>query len=122
MINSPSQLDIHWQGPYSNELYPAVGYNIQIVNMNSGDVLASVLEHSQTIFVHIFDDEVKYCQILTVNVTAIKINAWDQVDQDQHLWASQLVIILSQLEENVNIFYNLAPHHLTWVLMLMLHS
>ena len=37
---------------------------------------------------------------------------WDQLDQDQHLWASQLVIILlSQLEENTDIFYNLAPHH-----------
>ena len=39
--------------------------------MSSGDVLASVLEHSETIFVHIFDDEVKYGQILTVNVMAI---------------------------------------------------
>ena len=33
------------------------------------------------------------------------------MDQDQHLWASQLVIILSQLEENADIFYNLASHH-----------
>ena len=33
------------------------------------------------------------------------------MDLDQHLWASQLVIILSQLEENADIFYNLAPHH-----------
>ena len=66
MINSPSQPNIHWQVPYSNEIYPVVSYYIQIVNMSSGDVL---------VFVHIFDDEVKYCQILTVNVTAIKINA-----------------------------------------------
>ena len=39
--------------------------------MSSGDVLASAMEYNKTSFVHVFDDEVRYCQILTVNVTAI---------------------------------------------------
>ena len=70
-INSSSQLDVHWDVPYSNEKYPVKNYNILIVNMSLGDVLASVLEYNETSFVHIFDDEVQYCQILTVNVTAV---------------------------------------------------
>ena len=71
MINSSSQLDIHWDIPYSNERYPVESYNILIVNMSIGDVLANVSEHNETSFVHIFEDEVQYCQVLTVNVTAV---------------------------------------------------
>ena len=71
VINSSSQLDIHWDVPYSNEQYPVESYNIQIVNMSTGAVLASDSEHNETSFVHVFDDKVQYCQILTVNVTAV---------------------------------------------------
>ena len=71
MINSSSQLDIHWAVPYSNERYPIVSYNIDIVNMSSAAVLANVTDYNETSFVHIFDGDVKYCQILTVNITAV---------------------------------------------------
>ena len=71
MINSLSQLDIHWKVPYSNEQYPVETYGILIVNMSSGNVLDNVLNFNDTIYVYTFEDEVQYCQILTVNVTAL---------------------------------------------------
>ena len=71
VINSSSQLDIHWEVPYSNELYPIESYNILIVNMSTGDMLARERGYNKTSFVYFFDDEVQYCQVLTVNVTAI---------------------------------------------------
>ena len=71
MINSSSQLKIQWGVPYSHQEYPVESYNIQIVNMSSGHVLESLLEYIETSYVYTFNDDVQYCQILTVNVTAI---------------------------------------------------
>ena len=72
VINSSSQLDIQWEVPYSHENYSVESYYIQIVNTSSGDVLESVeLLYNETSYVYTFEDEVQYCQILTVNVTAI---------------------------------------------------
>ena len=73
MINSSSQLDIYWEVPYSNERYPVESYNILLVNMSSteSDVLNNTQMYNTTSFVHIFDGDVGYCQILTVNVTAV---------------------------------------------------
>ena len=73
MINSSSQLDIQWEVPYSHDDYPVVSYNIQIVNTSSGNVLEgpSELQSNETSYVYTFEDEVQYCQILTVNVTAV---------------------------------------------------
>ena len=100
MINSPSELNIHWQVPYSNEIYPVVSYYIQIVNMSSGDVLASVL----------FDDEVKHCQILTVSVTAINaLGSSGPGSASMGVPIGNHIIVT--VEENTDIFYNLAPHH-----------
>ena len=39
--------------------------------MSSGDILESLLEYTETSYVYTFDEDVQYCQILTVNVTAI---------------------------------------------------
>ena len=71
MINSLFQLDIHWEIPYSNEEYPVESYNIQIVNTSSEDVLDSVLEYNETNYQYSFEDEVRYCQIIIVNITAV---------------------------------------------------
>lgn len=73
MINSSSQLDIYWEVPYSNEQYPVESYNILIVNTSSteSDVLNDVQMYNETSFAHAFDGDVEYCQILTVNVTAV---------------------------------------------------
>jgi hypothetical protein len=35
------------------------------------DVLDDVQMHNETSFVHFFDGDVEYCQILTINVTAV---------------------------------------------------
>ena len=73
MVNSSSQLGIYWEVPYSNERYPVESYNILLVNTSSteSDVLSDVQMHNETSFVHDFDGDVEYCQILTVNVTAV---------------------------------------------------
>lgn len=76
IINSSSQLDIQWEIPYAHENYSVERYNIQITNTSSGDsdVLKSVeLQFNETSYTHIFQNKVKYCQILTVNVTAISV-------------------------------------------------
>ena len=73
VINSSSQLDIQWEVPYSHNDYPVESYNIQIVNTSSGNVLEGPVElqPNETSYVYTFEDEVQYCQILTVNVTAV---------------------------------------------------
>ena len=73
VINSSSQLDIQWEIPYSHNDYPVESYNIQIVNTSSGNVLEGPVElqPNETSYVYTFEDEVQYCQILTVNVTAV---------------------------------------------------
>ena len=71
MINGFSQLSIQWEIPYSHADYPVVSYNIQIVNMSSGGILESLEKYSDTIYMYTFDDDVQYCQILSVNVTAV---------------------------------------------------
>ena len=70
---SSSQLDIQWGIPYSHSGYPVVSFNIQIVNTSSGDVLESVLNYNDTSYEYTFEDKlnVQYCQIITVNVTAV---------------------------------------------------
>ena len=70
MINSSSKLDIQWEIPYSHEEYPVVNYNFHIVNMSSGNVLDSVVGYNETSYEYTFEDEVQYCQILTVNIMA----------------------------------------------------
>ena len=54
-------------------MYPVESYIIKIVNMSSGDVLVDdrVLEYNETSYQYTFEEDVQYCQILTVNVTAI---------------------------------------------------
>ena len=71
VINGFSQLDIQWEIPYSHVDYPVESYSIQIVNMSSGEILESQEEYNGTIYVYTFDDDVQYCQILSVNVTAV---------------------------------------------------
>ena len=68
VINSSSQLDIQWEVPYSHDDYPVQSYNIQIVNTSSGNVLEgpAELQSNETSYVYTFEDEVQYCQILTV--------------------------------------------------------
>ena len=39
--------------------------------MSSGHVVESLLEYIETSYVYAFDEDVQYCQILTVNVMAI---------------------------------------------------
>jgi hypothetical protein len=68
--SSSSQLDIQWGIPYSNAEYPVISYDIQIVNMSSGDVLERA-NYNDTSYKYTFADDVQYCQILTVNVTAV---------------------------------------------------
>ena len=41
------------------------------MNKCSGDVLENLLEYVETSYVHTFEDGMQYCQIITVNVTAI---------------------------------------------------
>ena len=48
-----------------------VSYYIQILNMSSGDTLESVLNYNDTSYEYTFDSNVQYCQITTVNVTAV---------------------------------------------------
>ena len=64
-------MDVHWEVPYSNEQYPVENYGFLILNMSSGNVLDSVLHFNGTSYVYSFEDDVKYCQVLTVNVTAV---------------------------------------------------
>ena len=71
MINSLSQLGIQWEVPYSHDSYPVERYNIQIVNASSGNAVLQDLPYNETSYNYTFEDEVRYCQILTVNVTAI---------------------------------------------------
>ena len=71
MVNSPTQLKVQWDVPYSHQEHPIESYNIQILNMNSGNVLESLLEYTETNYVYTFDDDVQYCQILTVSITAV---------------------------------------------------
>ena len=73
MTNSSSQLDIQWEVPYSHENYSVESYNIQIVNTSSRNVLEgpAELRYNETTYVYTFEDEVQYCQILTVHVTAV---------------------------------------------------
>ena len=73
MINNSLQLNIKWEVPYSHNNYPIESYNIHIVNTSSGYVLEgpSQLQNNKTSYVYTFEDEVQYCQILTVNVTAV---------------------------------------------------
>ena len=71
VINSSKQLDIQWEIPYSHIDYPVESYDIQIVNMSSGKMLDSVLNYNETSYEYTFDENVQYCQILSVNVTAI---------------------------------------------------
>ena len=71
MVNSPTQLKVRWDVPYSHQEHPVESYNIQIVNMNSGNVLESLLGYTETNYVYTFDDDVQYCQILTVSITAV---------------------------------------------------
>ena len=70
-FNSSSQLKVKWNVPYSHQKYPVESYNIQIVNVSSGDVLESLLNYAETSYVYTIEDYVQYCQILTVNVTAV---------------------------------------------------
>ena len=39
--------------------------------MSSGDVLDSILGYNETSYVYTFEDDVQYCQIIAVNVTAV---------------------------------------------------
>ena len=39
--------------------------------MSSGSVLDSMLNYNGTSFEYIFEDDVQYCQIITINVTAV---------------------------------------------------
>ena len=72
VIDSSSQLDIKWGPPYSHVDYPVESYNIQIVNVSSGGILEMAeLQSNETSYVYFFDDDVRYCQNLTVNVTAV---------------------------------------------------
>ena len=73
MINSSSQLDIQWEVPYAHNDYSVESYNIQIVNTSSGNVLEgpSELQSNETSYVYTFENEVQYCQILTVNVSVL---------------------------------------------------
>ena len=43
------------------------------MNTSSGNVLEgpAELQYNETSYVYTFEDEVQYCQILTVNVTAV---------------------------------------------------
>ena len=41
------------------------------MNKCSGDVLENLLEYVETSYVHTFEESMQYCQIITVNVTAI---------------------------------------------------
>ena len=43
------------------------------MNLSSGDVLDSLLEYTGTNYVYTFDDDVQYCQILTVNISAVNV-------------------------------------------------
>ena len=73
VTNSSSQLNIQWQIPYSHENFGVQSYNIQIVNMSSGNILDSVLNYSDISYVYTFENDVQYCQILTVSVTAVSV-------------------------------------------------
>ena len=66
-------MDIQWEVPYSHNNYGVESYDIQIVNTSSGNVLEgpAELQYNETSYVYTFEDEVQYCQILTVNVTAV---------------------------------------------------
>ena len=115
MINSSSQLNIHWVVPYSNELYPVENYDIQIVNMSSGNVLDSVLNFNDTIYVYTFEDEVQYCQILTVNVTALSAlgsSAPGSASMGFPIGKNYYCLFLISKYVCIvdNFFYNLAPH------------
>ena len=70
-IISSSQVEIRWEIPNSHELFRLQGYNIEIVNGSSGDVLQILQDYNETSYVYTFEDDVQYCQILTVNVTAV---------------------------------------------------
>ena len=39
--------------------------------MSFGEVLVSVLNYNETSYVYTFEDEVQYCQILIINITAV---------------------------------------------------
>ena len=71
MISSSSQLNIQWQIPYSHKNFGVESYHIQIVNTSSVSVLDSVLNYNGTSYKYTFEDDVQYCQIVTVNVTAV---------------------------------------------------
>ena len=43
------------------------------MNLSSGEVLTSVLNYNETNYVYTFKDDVQYCQILTVNISAINV-------------------------------------------------
>ena len=70
-FNKSSKLIIQWNTPYSHPKYPVESYNIQIMNKSSGDVLENLLDFVETSYVHTFEDVMQFCQIITVNVTAI---------------------------------------------------
>ena len=71
VITSSSQLDIQWEVPYSHTDYPVLNYSIQIVNMSSGEGLDTAeLQSNETSYTYKFNEDVVYCQTLTVNVTA----------------------------------------------------
>ena len=70
-IISSSQVEIRWEIPNSHELFRLQGYNIEIVNGSSGDVLQIVQDYNETSYVYNFEDDVRYCQILTISVTAV---------------------------------------------------
>lgn len=72
LISRSSQIDIQWEISYSHPRYPIVSFYIQIVNMSSGEMLEWVgLQPNRTSYVYTFEDDVQYCQILTVNITAV---------------------------------------------------
>ena len=71
VIASPSRINIEWEVPYSSEDYPVENYNIQLTNATSGDLFETLPTYNGTNYMYEFEDDVRYCQTLTVNVTAV---------------------------------------------------
>ena len=65
---SPSQLEIHWDIPFSHEIDPIQHYNIQIWNTNSGHKFDSSVTQNRYIYTTEYGTQ---CDILWFNVTAV---------------------------------------------------
>ena len=68
-----SQLYIWWEVPYSHNGYPIENYDIQILEKSSSDtnIFENVPEYNETSYVYIFEDDMQYCQIFIIIISAV---------------------------------------------------